>query len=120
MIKLLKASKYKGLRVCLSFIPWVYEKERMMKIDERQKTINAFFVDCWNFFKEFHFTAEEWEKAKDEKRWDRCTARAKELVEQYGKESASIIFDTMELIENSEREALKGISQYKLDPPIYR
>ena len=88
--------------------------------DERQKTIYALFTDCWKFFKEFHFTAEEWERGKDKKRWDKCAARAKELVKQYGKEAMNIVFDTMELIENSEREALKGISQYKLNPPIYR
>ena len=87
---------------------------------ERQKKIYSLFTDCWKMFKEFHFAADEWERGKDKKRWDRCTARAKELVEQYGKEAMAIVFDTMELIESSEREALKGISQYKLDPPIFR
>ena len=92
----------------------------VLMTDERQKTINALFVDCWKLLKEYHFTAEAWEKAKDDKMWDRCTARAKELVEQYGKEAMNIVFDTMDLIENSEQEALKGISQYKVDPPVYR
>ncbi len=88
--------------------------------DERQKTINALFVDCWKLFKEFHFTKEELEKAKDDKRWNRCTEKAKQLVDQYGKESMNIVLDTLELIENSEKVALRGISQYKLDPPIER
>ena len=88
--------------------------------DECQKTINALFVDCWKLFKEFHFTKEELEKAKDDKRWSRCTEKAKQLVDQYGKESMNIVLDTLELIENSEKVALRGISQYKLDPPIER
>lgn len=88
--------------------------------DERQKKINALFVDCWKFFKEYHFTAEEWEKGNDKKRWERCAAKAKQLTDQYGEESIKIVVDTMGLIERSEKEALKGVSQYKLDPPIYR
>jgi len=92
----------------------------VLMTDERQKTINALFVDCWKLFKEFHFTKEELEKAKDDKRWDRCTDKAKQLVDQYGKESMDIVFDMLELIENSEREALRGIGQYKLEPPIER
>ncbi len=88
--------------------------------DERQKTINALFVDCWKLFKEFHFTKEEREKAKDEERWNRCTEKAQKLADQYGKESMNIVFDTLELIENSEKVALRGISQYKLEPPVER
>lgn len=88
--------------------------------DERKEKINALFVDCWKLFKEFHFTSNEWEKAKDDKHWNSCTEKAKQLVDQYGKESVNIVFDTLELIENSEREALRGIKQYNLDPPVYR
>ena len=88
--------------------------------DERQKKIYSLFADCWKLFKEFHFTKEEWEKAKDDERWNRCTDKAKQFVDQYGKESMNIVLDTLELIGNSEKEALRGIKQYNIDPPIYR
>ena len=58
--------------------------------DERQKKIYSLFTDCWKFFKEFHITAEEWEKAKDDKLWEKCAQQAKRLAEQYGEESMSI------------------------------
>ncbi len=96
------------------------DERNVLMTDERQKTINALFVDCWKLFKEFHFTKEELEKAKDDKRWNRCTEKAKQLADQYGRESMNIVFDTLELIENSEKVALRGISQYKLEPPVER
>ena len=86
---------------------------------ERKEKVSSLFTDCWKFFKEFYFTAEEWQRGKDKGRWDRIAERAKQINQQYGEEAMGMVLATMELIENSEKEALRGISQYRLDPPIY-
>lgn len=82
--------------------------------EEQLKTIHSLYTELWRLFRDYSGIVPG---AKDSV-WEECTNRAQALVEQYGEDKRPIIIDTLELIERNYQESIKGMSQYKLDPPI--
>lgn len=84
--------------------------------DEQLKTIHALYTDLWKLFKDYSNV----EPGASQSVWDELANRAFALVEKYGEDKRQIVLDTLELIERNYQSSIKGMSQYKLDPPIYR
>lgn len=84
--------------------------------DEQLKTIHSLYSDLWKLFKDYSNIQPG---TKDEV-WEQCADRGTALVEKYGEDKRQLVLDTLELIERNYQESIKGMGQYKLDPPIGR
>ena len=83
--------------------------------DEQLKTIHSLYTDLWKLFKDHSSIA----PGASQSVWDELANRASALVEKYGEDKRQLVLDTLELIERNYQASIKGMSQYKLDPPIY-